>query len=73
MKPPPFTGSSTSHKARQWRTLMAAWRRQEPWSPEEDQLLAVCDTADDLEAFAVRWGRTFAACEQRQRRPKGGT
>jgi len=49
---------------------MAAWRRLEPWTPEEDEQLTACDTADDLEAFAVRWGRTFAACEQRRRRPQ---
>jgi len=49
---------------------MAAWRRHEPWSAQEDQQLAACDTADDLEAFAVRWARTFAACEQRRRRPQ---
>lgn len=59
-----------SQKARQWRTSMAAWRRQEPWSLEEDDQLAGCDTAEKLEAFAVRWGRTFSACEQRRRRPK---
>jgi len=70
MRPPPSNGSPTSQKARQWRTGMAAWRRLEPWTPEEDEQLTACDTADDLEAFAVRWGRTFAACEQRRRRPQ---
>jgi len=72
MKPPPAAGSPTSQKARQSRTRMAAWRRLEPWTPGEDEQLAACDTADDLEAFAVRWGHTSAACEQRRRRPGSG-
>jgi len=48
---------------------MAARRRHAPWSGEEDRLLLACKTPDDLEAFALRWGRTFAACEQRRHHP----
>ncbi|WP_205709255.1 hypothetical protein [Kineococcus siccus] len=36
----------------------------------EDEELTACVTADDLEAFALRWSRTFRAVEQRRRRPR---
>ena len=66
----PPNGSTTSAVAQQHRTAMQAWRRREPWSAEEVAQLALCDDADALEAFARRWGRTYAAVEQRRKRPR---
>ena len=51
-------------------TAATATRRTTPWSPVEDEELAACVSADDLEAFALRWSRTFRAVEQRRRRPR---
>jgi hypothetical protein len=51
-------------------TAAVATRRTAPWSPTEDEELAACISADDLEAFALRWSRTFRAVEQRRRRPR---
>jgi hypothetical protein len=51
-------------------TAALATRRTAPWSPAEDEELVACVTADDLEAFALRWSRTFRAVEQRRRRPR---
>lgn len=65
MRPP---SQATQHT----RTLLTARRRTAPWTTEEDVKLAVCMTDDDLEAFAVRWSRTFRAVEQRRRRPRAG-
>ena len=58
----------SSHKARQARTSPAA-RTGQPWESHEDDLLAKCDTDDELEALAVQLQRTFAAVEQRRKRP----
>lgn len=51
-------------------TAAVATRRSAPWSAAEDEELAACVSADDLEAFALRWSRTFRAVEQRRRRPR---
>jgi hypothetical protein len=51
-------------------TAAVATRRSAPWTPVEDEELAACVSADDLEAFALRWLRTFRAVEQRRRRPR---
>ncbi|WP_432563985.1 hypothetical protein [Kineococcus sp. SYSU DK003] len=51
-------------------TAAAATRRTAPWTLVEDEELSACASADDLEAFALRWSRTFRAVEQRRRRPR---
>jgi hypothetical protein len=61
---------SASQRTRQARTIPTARRHGQPWTEAEDQDLATCTTDDDLEAFALRWGRRFASVEQRCRRPR---
>lgn len=63
MRPP-------SQLTRNARTSGAACRRTSPWTPEEDVELATCATDDELEAFALRWSRTFNAVMQRRRWPR---
>jgi hypothetical protein len=59
-----------SQAVRHADTAAVATRRTAPWTPVEDEELAACVSADDLEAFALRWSRTFRAVEQRRRRPR---
>jgi len=61
--------SATTQRARQARTLATAARHGQPWTEAEDTELAACVSDDDLEAFALRWGRRFLSVEQRRRRP----
>lgn len=63
MRPP-------SQATRHARTLETALRRTAPWTVEEDAELTCCRSDDDLEAFSVRWSRTFRAVEQRRKRPR---
>jgi len=58
-----------SQATRHARTAATAHRRHAPWTTEEDVELVACSDDDQLEAFAVRWSRTFRAVEQRRRRP----
>ncbi|WP_432548629.1 hypothetical protein [Kineococcus sp. SYSU DK004] len=62
----------TSQRTRQERTAAAATRHGLAWTAAEDAELAVCVSDEDLEAFALRWGRRFASVEQRRRRPRTG-
>ncbi|ABS06053.1 hypothetical protein [Kineococcus radiotolerans] len=62
--------SHRSQAQRHEHTAAVAMRRTAPWTPLEDEELAACVSADDLEAFALRWSRTFRAVEQRRRRPR---
>jgi hypothetical protein len=59
-----------SHALRHANTAALATRRTAPWTAVEAEELAACVSADDLEAFALRWSRTFRAVEQRRRRPR---
>jgi len=61
--------SATTQRARQARTTPTATRHGLPWTEAEDTELAACVSNDDLEAFALRWGRRFVSVEQRRRRP----
>jgi len=71
-KPPAGALRGPSQATRHARTQPSAHRRSAPWSAEEDTELAACSDDDQLEAFAVRWSRTFCAVEQR-RRPRSTT
>lgn len=69
----PSVPGSRPHRSQAQRhehTAATATRRTAPWTAIEDQELAGCVSADDLEAFALRWSRTFRAVEQRRRRPR---
>lgn len=59
-----------SQAARNSRTTKNALRRTAPWTPQEDIELAQASTDDELEAFALRWSRTFNAVAQRRRWPR---
>ena len=59
-----------SQGLRHAHTAATATRRTAAWTALEDEELAACVTANDLEAFALRWSRTFRAVEQRRRRPR---
>jgi len=69
MSTTPTPGAATSQRARQARTVVGAARHGQPWTEAEDTALAACLSDDDLEAFALRWGRRFLSVEQRHRRP----
>lgn len=59
-----------SQALRHAHTAATATRRTAPWTMLEDEELAACVSADDLETFALRWSRTFRAVEQRRRCPR---
>lgn len=67
--PEPYVRPPTQ-ATRHARTVETAQRRTAPWTPEEDAELAQESTDDEIEAFAVRWSRTFNAVAQRRRRPR---
>jgi len=69
IEPPLGAARPPSQATRHAHTVASAHRRHAPWSAEEDVELAACSDNDQLEAFAVRWSRTFRAVEQRRRRP----
>lgn len=68
-----LSARATSQRTRQDRTTATASRHGQPWTEAEDADLAGCVTDNDLEAFALRWGRRFFSVEQRRRRPRGRT
>lgn len=53
--PPQGERAHRSQTERHARTAASATRRSVPWTPLEDEELAACVSADDLEAFALRW------------------
>lgn len=61
--------SKSSQRARQARTAVTSFRHGQPWTAAEDAELTGCVSDQDLEKFALRWGRRFFSVEQRRRRP----
>ncbi len=57
--PSTVTSAATSQRARQVRTTVTAARHGQSWTAAEDAELAACSSNNDLEAFALRWGRRF--------------